>query len=198
VAEGKKYTLYLLPPASCPLPLFGDVTSISSQATIESGTTAADNVQTGGGPGSLEAFLGVTPGSLTPPNASYPNYAVDGSAITDITSANAGDILSFNWSFSTSDNDAAFATISDNSNPANNTVFFLTGSSPFSYTFTTTGSYTVGIGVVDVGDGTGVSTLTASNPNFQTIPWDVSGGAAIPAVGGILTLGLFRKFKQVF
>jgi transposase len=24
VAEGKKYTLYLLPPASCPLPLFGD------------------------------------------------------------------------------------------------------------------------------------------------------------------------------
>ena len=23
MAEGKKYTLYLLPPASCPLPLFG-------------------------------------------------------------------------------------------------------------------------------------------------------------------------------
>ena len=98
----------------------------------------------------------------------------------------------------TTHTDAAFATISDNNNSANNSVFFLTGSSPFTYTFTSTGTYTVGIGVVDVGDPTGVSTLTVSNPNLQTIPWDVSGGAAIPAVGGILTLGLLRKLSKFF
>ena len=42
----------------------GSVTSTTSTATIESGTTAAASVYTGGGPGSLEAFLNI-PVSIT-------------------------------------------------------------------------------------------------------------------------------------
>lgn len=111
---------------------------------------------------------------------------IEGSAIKQTFTASAGETLSFSWNFLTDEstgqaasddftypdfNDFAFAMIqseSDNklfsladtiSNFSNSSTSFgkETGFNTFSYIIPTTGSYTLGIGVVDVGEPTRVS-----------------------------------------
>lgn len=93
----------------------------------------------------------------------------EGSAIKTTLTAVAGDILSFEWNFLSNANsqeffnDFAFVAISDNVKGLANTFSVLvpsesvfineTGFKLFSYQFPDAGSYTLGIGVVDVGDG---------------------------------------------
>ncbi len=138
----------------------GDTIVTNSQATINSGTL--NTVLAGGGTGSIEDFLGITAGSLDPVGSTF--GATQGSAIKKtFTSINAGDFFRFNWNFATSDTDSAFVTI-------NSSIIPLTGSKPFSYSFATAGSYNIGIGVVDVEDTIGNSTLTVSDADLQAVP----------------------------
>lgn len=126
----------------------------STQGTINSGTEPT--VTTGGGSGSLEQFLTIPSNSIVD---AIPN-AVFGSAIKKTYAVNSGDVFSFNYTFSTPDSDVAFMTI-------NNIIATLTASSPFSYSFTSAGNYNIGIGVVDVNDSIGQSTLIVTNANIQ-------------------------------
>ena len=117
----------------------------------------------------LEGFLRVPPGTLsTISNSSF--GVLEGSAIVQTFTAKAGDVLQFDFNFLTNElkalppfNDLAFVTI--NTTPILladvNTSTFVTSSTPFSdetgfQTFSvmlpTTETYTLRIGVADVGD----------------------------------------------
>ena len=156
----------------------GDVSN--SNTTINSGST----VFTGGGTDSLEEFLGIDPTDF---NNAIPD-AYYGSAIKQILSFNAGDEFSFDWTFNTLDSDQAFVVI-------DNTAQVLSSNTPYSYTFTTSGNYQIAMGVLDVGDSTGVSTLTLSNAQIQAVPWETD---ALPVVGTTLLfgIGVWKKYKS--
>lgn len=125
----------------------------------------------------LESFVGLTPGSL---DALGNGNATEGSVLAQTISVPAGAKLSFDWNFLTNEgtpssyNDFAFFTVG--SNPSNtlgntNSSFVTsptifqeeTGFGTFSKTFTTAGTYTVAVGVVDVGDSIVDSGLLVDN-----------------------------------
>jgi hypothetical protein len=128
----------------------------------------------------LESFLGVTPGSLDP-DTTY------GSAIKQTFSFNAGDQFSFDWTSTIDNQDQAFVAI-------NNAIQVLSIGSSYNYTFTTDGNYQVAMGVIDLFDSTGPSTLTLSNAQIQAVPWETD---ALPVVGTTLLfgIGIWRKHK---
>ncbi|GET35334.1 S8 family serine peptidase [Microseira wollei] len=114
----------------------------------------------------LESFAGLAAGSL---DALGNGNATEGSVITQTISVPKGAKLTFDWNFLTNEgtpsffNDFAFVAIG--SNPSNTlantkssfvtspTIFEEeTGFGTFSQTFTTAGTYTVAVGMVDVGD----------------------------------------------
>ena len=120
----------------------GDVTN--DNTVIQSGTNST--VETGGGAGSLEEFLGIDPTDF---NNAIPD-AYYGSAIKQTLSFNAGDQFSFDWTFNTSDSDQAFVAI--NNAIENNAIEVLSTGSPYSHTFANAGIYQIAMGVVDIGD----------------------------------------------
>jgi hypothetical protein len=158
----------------------GNVTN--NNTVIQSGTSST--IETGGGTGSLEEFLRIEPTDLN--NAIADAYY--GSAIKQTFSFNAGDQFSFNWSFNTSDSDQAFVSIG-------NAIQVLSTGSSYNYTFTTAGNYQVAMGVVDLFDSTGPSTLTLSNAQIQAVPWETD---ALPVVGTTLLfgIGIWKKYKS--
>jgi hypothetical protein len=164
----------------------GDVTTNPSQAILNTGGENTTTAPTGGGtnPLSLEDFLGLAPDKLI--NDLNPD-AWQGSAIKNTLAVNAGDIFSFDWNFSSSDDDIAFVTI-------NNNITALTGSSPFSYTFATAGNYNIGIGVVDVLDAFNSSTLTVSNANLQPVPEPTTILGSLTALG--FGTGMLRRSRK--
>jgi hypothetical protein len=118
----------------------------------------------------IESFLDLAGGTLS--SLASPGLAVEGSAIKQTLSVNAGDVLRFKWSFLTNDdlpyadyNDFAFMSVSgetvkvlaDNFFPGfvdSWSVHVLeTGYMGAEYEFTASGTFTVGFGVVDQGDG---------------------------------------------
>jgi hypothetical protein len=143
---------------------------------------------------------------------------IAGSAIKQSLSVTAGEILTFNWNFITDDVTGAGQTSAPDfafwslrpelSNPvalANLTTgtFFATGSTDYpngtgyqtaSYTFTTSGIFTIGFGVMSVGDLTGKSALLIDNVKIgplSTVPEPFTAGAvglalAISAAGSRL------------
>ena len=164
----------------------GDVTS--NNTVIQSGTFST--VETGGGAGSLEEFLGIDPTDF---NNAIPD-AYYGSAIRfQRFIFNAGDQFSFDWTFNTSDSDQAFVAI--NNAIENNAIEVLSTGSPYSHTFANAGIYQIAMGVVDIGDSTGVSTLTLSNAQIQAVPWETD---ALPVVGTTLLfgIGIWKKYKS--
>lgn len=163
----------------------GDVNPISAnQATLNSGSF--NTALTGGGTGSIEDLLGITPGSLDPAGSTF--GATQGSAIQKtFADINAGDVLRFNWNFSTNDADAAFVTI-------NNSVFALAGSTPFSYSFTNAGNYRVGIAIVDVEDTIGASRLVISNASINEVPEPMTILSSLTALG--VGVGMRRRFNE--
>lgn len=172
---------------------------LSNQGTttgIEGSTTSAAD---------LETFLGLASGSL---NGLGNGNATSGSAIRQTFSANATDILTFDWNFLTSEltpsffNDFAFVNLISLSELADtNSTFVLspiplfeqTGFNTFSFTVPTTGTYTLGLGVTDVVDQVTNSGLLVDNVRLTAIPEPAT-------ILGSLTVGvaiaLRRKNKQ--
>jgi hypothetical protein len=152
----------------------------------------------------LEAFLGLSPGSLV--------NGAEGSAIGQSFSANTGDTLSFDWNFLTNEvgteavpdfafvvinglkilADALSATLVLSSTPFAGETGFQT----FSFTIPSTGSYVLGVGVVDVNDPFIASGLLVDNVRLQSLQ-------AIPELGtlcllgsGLIGLGYLRLRKK--
>lgn len=130
----------------------------------------------------LAKFLNIAVGDLNNLGEVY-----EGSAIKTTFRVDVGEILMFDWNFLTKDfqsenyNDFAFFTLSQiGTNKLANTfsvspislrdltVFeYHTGFQTYSYTFTTAGTYTLGFGVVDVGDGFAESGLLIDNVSLS-------------------------------
>ncbi|MCC5661666.1 hypothetical protein LC608_32925 [Nostoc sp. XA010] len=142
--------------------------------------------------------------------------AIEGSAIKQTFTAQAGETLSFAWNFLTDEsvsnnrnpdfNDFAFATVSNSYQNlffklADTTTDFLardsdsnffeeTGFKTFSFTLPTDGEYTLGVGVVDVGEPTIISGLLLDQ--VQAIP-ETSSTVSLLILG---IVGAFSALKH--
>lgn len=126
----------------------------------------------------LAAFIGVPTASLDQVNPGSQVY--EGSAVSYTITAAAGDIVRFDWNFTTEDSQAAgfddfaFVSIGANlsklastfdattPNPAG-TFGWQTGWKTFGYQFTSPGTYTIALGVADATDGSADSSLLIDN-----------------------------------
>ena len=134
--------------------------------------------------GELESFLGLNGGSLNNLSNSFPSQGTirrnvtEGSAIAKTITVSAGDRLTFDYNFLTNDylpyNDFAFSSVSSATTEriasiqsdleVSSTNFVEeTGLGTFSHTFTNSGTFTIGVGVVDVGDRIVDSALLVDN-----------------------------------
>ncbi|MEB3180625.1 MAG: hypothetical protein VKL59_16590 [Nostocaceae cyanobacterium] len=171
---------------------FEEVISVDSRGNeIRGGNAAPFSFISGiGEQSSLEGFLGLS-SFLGDDNFTD---AIEGSAIRQTFNGRAGQTLSFDWNFFTNEmvgdnadpnfNDFAFATLNFNSQNlffrlADTTSQFFTGNSSadfdettgfqkFSFTLPFDGEYTLGLGVVDVGESTIISGLVVDN--VQAVP----------------------------
>lgn len=162
---------------------------------------------------SLEGFLGISDffGDDTLGNA------IEGTAIKQTFAGRAGQTLSFAWNFLTDElvgenaiadvNDFAFATLNFNSqslffrladttsaflNRDSRTPFFQeTGFKTFSFALPTDGEYTLGLGVVDVGEPTVISGLLVDR--VQAVP---EGNLMWGLLGLVGICGLKRRWDK--
>lgn len=157
----------------------------------------------------LETFLGLATGSL---NDVGNGETSQGSAIRQTFTANAGQALSFKWDFLTSEatpsqffNDFSFITIDSLSKLADTSSEFVpsttafdkeTGSQTFSYVVPTTGTYSLGIGVIDVGDSYNSSGLLVDNVALSSTPVPEPNSALSVLALGVLGIGSLFKHKQ--
>ncbi|NEO73259.1 PEP-CTERM sorting domain-containing protein [Moorena sp. SIO3H5] len=151
----------------------------------------------------IETFLGLTAGSLaTIPNLPNVDTPTEGSAIQQTFTAHAGDVLSFDWNFITNEftssnsgrfNDFSFVSISQMVDGLADTDFPLfiesftdfdeeTGFQSFSYTFETSGTFSLGIGVLNEDDTDLDSGLLIDNVELTSVPEPAS-------ILGLLALG---------
>ncbi len=129
----------------------------------------------------LESFIGIAGGALDPDPANG-LQAYEGTAVLQSFSAAAGDTLSFNWDFGTSDNfaDYAFAVVDgqlfrlggsgEATLPGRLGNQLQTGAQSFSFSFASGGMHSVAFGVVDVGDYNVTSTLAVSGVQVVPVP----------------------------
>ncbi|MBW4661393.1 MAG: PTPA-CTERM sorting domain-containing protein [Drouetiella hepatica Uher 2000/2452] len=140
--------------------------------------------------GGLEDFIGVPIGSLDP-DPVFP-LAYEGSAIRYTVDAAAGDSFSFNSIFNTNDtvfSDYAFFS----ANGAITTLNTAPGiNSPFQYVFATPGTYNLALGIVDVGDFNGSSTVSLSNAQYTSTA--IPTPAVLPGLIG-MGIATWRKRK---
>lgn len=158
--------------------LFADDAPFGGPGARNRSGTAAAEVGVAGG---VESFLGLPIAALDPDVANGVQ-AYEGSAARQTFTANAGDLLSFQWDFGTSDTfaDYAFVVIDgtvtrlagpdDAVAPGTMENDFRTGVMSFSHAFTTTGTHSVGFGVVDVGDFNVTSTLAVDSVQIAAVP----------------------------
>ena len=125
----------------------------------------------------LEEFLDLAPGSL---DGLVGGDAIEGSVIKQTFTAEAGDIVSFDWNFVTNEdtpsaefNDTAFLAITGftleladtqaNFVPGVDQFTEQTGTQTLTISFSEAGTYTIGFGVVDFGDDAVDSGLVVDN-----------------------------------
>lgn len=183
----------------------------SVQALLTNGTGAVSAT-------SLESFLNLTAGALTSKGAT------NGSAIKQSITVAAGDVVTFNFDFATNEapnipfNDFGFVSVAptnttgvlaDTNSPSSPTsnLFGInsdfsreTGYLSYSVKFTSAGSYTLGFGVVNVGDTSTTSGLLLDNvvetssfvgvPNLVVPAVNGGGGNAVPLPAGVYVLPL--------
>ncbi len=184
-------------------------TSVAT-ATFGSGPTEGTFqalLQTGGAVGipasdtALETFLGIAPGSLDAiDNVDSWTGATEGSAMQVTFTAQAGDVVSFDWNFFTDEmdqpsiyNDFAFVTLTSptpiamrNSTPVGSTVPGFDGETGFQTTsipLSTSGTFTLGIGVMDVNDPAVNSAILVDNVAITTAA-PINGAPVTLSAGG--------------
>ncbi|MDO8958204.1 MAG: retention module-containing protein [Rhodocyclaceae bacterium] len=166
----------------------GDLSQGNQTGGISSGYFAELASSGSGNQSSIEAFLEVASGGLSPLAASggYSTNATNGSAMKTTLNVTAGDEISFSWAFDADDylnyNDFAFVAI--NGTPIELADISQVGSygatswASFTYTATSTGPLTIGFGVMNTGD-SGVNTyllvdqlrvngVTVANGDFES------------------------------
>ena len=164
----------------------------TSQALITSG--ASDS---GGSvvDSDLEEFFDLPIGSL---DGLTGGDATEGSAIKQTFTAEAGDVVSFDWNFLTNEltpnesfNDTGFVSVngftfeladtSANFSDAADVEGFSsqTGTETLTFSIATAGTYTIGFGAVDVGDSAVDSGLAIDNINIASSNADASGIASL-------------------
>lgn len=164
--------------------------SLSSQQAIISGGGVADTA--------VESFLGLASGALDTLNSQNVNNA---SAIKNTITVQAGDVLRFNWRFQAGDylpyNDYSFYSIGTSLNKladVRQVGNFGQTASQTAYTFTTTGTYTVGFGVVDIFDQYLASSLTVrTSGGNEPVPEPVTIIGSLAA--GVFGVALRHKKK---
>lgn len=146
----------------------------TQQAVVSSDIGAVSDAE-------LETFLGLEAATLD--NLGN-GEATEGSAIQQTVTVEAGDLLTFDWNFLTNEgtpssfNDFSFVSLTPDSTSEladTNDTFVLsdtplneeTGFQTFTYEFQSSGTFTVGAGVVDVSDNIVASALVLDN--FITI-----------------------------
>jgi hypothetical protein len=186
----------------------GDVTytpasgSTPAEVVIRTGTgnLTTDKVAlTGGGNGSLEAFLqnnntnNIPAGSLDAvvPNAGFAG-ATQGSAIRNSVTVNANDIFRFSYTpVSANSEDNGFVTIGNTILPLS-----LTGGTSSTFTspvFANAGTFDISIGIVDGTDNTGQSQITLNSPGItEPVP------EPITILGSIMALGCGATLRRRF
>jgi hypothetical protein len=144
----------------------------------------------------LETFLGLASGSLQAPPDGFSDL-FGGSAIKQTFTAAAGDVVKFTWNFTTSDylpfNDFAFTSLSSSLSTLSsvgalgnlNGSTSSSGPQTFSWIIPTAGTYTLGFGVINVGDNLDLGTTLAVDdvtatpvPTPALLPGLVAMGAA--------------------
>ncbi|GJD19068.1 hypothetical protein RIVM261_040240 [Rivularia sp. IAM M-261] len=163
------------------------------------------SLDTGASANQLESFLELTSGSLTSLGA------IEGSAIKQTITVNAGDSFSFDWNFLSDDfqnsdyNDFAFFSLTNVTELANTfspTVFSFSRLSnqteyqKYTYNFQVAGTYTLGFGVADVGDDTVNSALLVDNLKLYHIPQTIPEPASISGICIAIGLGFGLKNKN--
>ncbi len=135
---------------------------------------------------SIESFLGLPSGTL---DALSPDDATTGSAIKGSFNIQSGDTFSFDWLWTTDEepnnlefNDFSFYSLSLDGNGILADTFTPNGTlGAFSWTATTSGLLSFGIGVMDVNDEVVPSFLTVSNLS--------NGSASISSIGDVINNG---------
>lgn len=155
--------------------------------------------------GAVESFLGIASGSL---NGLANGTPTNGTAIMQTITAVAGTVMTFKWNFNESDylpfNDFAFVSISPGSTseladvatfgPGSGTG--TSGWQTFSYTFTTAGTYKIGVGTFNVID-------TAASPILYVDNFSSLDPVAVPAPPAVVLFGVglaglagFRRLRR--
>ena len=153
-----------------------------------------------GMPGGLEDFAGLALGALDPDPAAG-TWAFEGSALRQTLTVQAGDSLSFDWTFTSNEdplsgmNDYAFVLIDDVLTVLGDVAGGAT-SQHFSYAFSSTGSVKLVFGVVDVNDYVGSSRLGIDAVRLdapQSVP--EPGTLALGLGGLLLSAARLRRNK---
>ena len=153
----------------------------------------------------LEEFLDLAPGSL---DNLVDGDATEGSFIKQTFTVEAGDVVSFDWNFLTNEatpsvdfNDTAFLTVNGftfeladtgaNFVNADNVDEFgeQTGTQNLAFTIANAGTYTIGFGVVDVGDDIVDSGLAIDNVAVQSSGSSIAPNSSSSSITPSLTLG---------
>jgi hypothetical protein len=153
-----------------------------------------------GTPGGLEDFAGLALGALDPDPAAG-TWAFEGSALAQTLTVQAGDSLSFDWTFTSNEdpltgmNDYAFVLIGDVLTVLGDVAGGATGQH-FSYAFSSAGNVKLVFGVVDVNDYVGTSRLGIDAVRIEASQSVPEPGTLALGLGGLLVGAARLRSRQ--
>lgn len=160
---------------------------------------------------SLDEFLGIDPSQLDLGGTAY-----EGSALKQVVTVEAGEVLSFEWNFLTNESSSL---INPNIGPLKDYAFFLvndkvnvladiddaiasssffvseTGNRSFQYRFNSAGTYTLAFAAVDIDDFTVTSALSVRNVTLTRPTTPTKVPETTPVVGLLALAGLAASLR---